>query len=88
MGQLTPFSVEMCLPRLILVCIGLRRNSHMLTITAVVAGVGVVYLRVFRGWRLTDMMYVTRSSLTKSLSSVSSGVFNQQLTLVQYKFGT
>lgn len=46
----------------------------MMTITAVVAGVGVVYLRLFRGWRFTDLMYVTRSSLTKSLSQVSSGM--------------
>lgn len=51
-----------------------KGGTHMMTITAVVAGVGVVYLRLFRGWRFTDLMYVTRSSLTKSLSQVSSGV--------------
>ena len=45
----------------------------VLVYTGVAAGAGYIYLRIFRGWRLTDLMYVTRSSLSKSLSSVTSG---------------
>lgn len=45
----------------------------MLLYTGVAAGAGYIYLRVFRGWRLTDLMYVTRSSLSRSLSSVTAG---------------
>jgi Protein of unknown function (DUF1664) len=41
-------------------------------VTAVAAG-GVIYLRVFRGWRLVDMMYVTRASLKKSVGQLSEG---------------
>lgn len=37
---------------------------------AVITSAGVVYLRFWRGWRFSDMMYVTRSSLTKSISQV------------------
>ena len=45
----------------------------MLLYTIGVGGAAYVYMRVFRGWRLSDLMYVTRSSLTRSLSSVTAG---------------
>ena len=40
---------------------------------AVVATGGVIYLRVFRGWKLLDMMYVTRASLKQSVGHLSEG---------------
>ena len=45
----------------------------MLLYTVGVGGAAYVYLRLFRGWRLSDLMYVTRSSLTRSMSSVTAG---------------
>lgn len=44
----------------------------MYYVVAVAAG-GAIYLRVFRGWKLVDMMYVTRSSLKKSVGQLSDG---------------
>ena len=35
-------------------------RSGAIYYVAVVAAGGVIYLRVFRGWKLLDMMYVTR----------------------------
>lgn len=40
----------------------------------VVAIGGVLYLRVFRGWKLGDMMYVTRASLDSSVGKLSEGL--------------
>lgn len=51
----------------------LCRNGVVLLYTVGAAGAGYVYLRIFRGWRLSDLMYVTRSSLVKSMSSVTAG---------------
>lgn len=51
----------------------LCRNGVVLLYTVGAAGAGYVYLRMFRGWRLSDLMYVTRSSLVKSMSSVTAG---------------
>lgn len=48
------------------------RGATLYYVTAVAAG-GVIYLRVFRGWRLVDMMYVTRASLKKSVGQLSEG---------------
>ena len=45
----------------------------MLLYSIGVGGAAYVYMRVFKGWRLSDLMYVTRSSLTRSLSSVTAG---------------
>ena len=45
----------------------------MLLYTVGVGGAAYVYMRLFRGWRLSDLMYVTRSSLTRSMSSVTAG---------------
>lgn len=45
----------------------------MLLYTVGVGGAAYVYLRLFKGWRLSDLMYVTRSSLTRSMSSVTAG---------------
>ena len=45
----------------------------MLLYTVGVGGVAYVYLRIFKGWRLSDLMYVTRSSLSRSMSSVTAG---------------
>ncbi|KDD75865.1 hypothetical protein H632_c464p0 [Helicosporidium sp. ATCC 50920] len=43
------------------------------TYTLAVLGVGAVaYLTVFRGWRLSDFMYVTRRNLQQGLSGLSS----------------
>lgn len=50
------------------------RGSGVVLYTVVVAGAGVLYLRFWRGWKFTDMMYVTRSSLNASLQSVSTGM--------------
>jgi hypothetical protein len=55
------------------------RNGAVLLYTGVAAGGAYVYLRVFKGWRLSDLMYVTRSSLSKSLSSVTAGVCAPEL---------
>ncbi|BDA51119.1 hypothetical protein COCOBI_17-3390 [Coccomyxa sp. Obi] len=51
-----------------------RGNGVVLLYTVGAAGAGYVYLRVFKGWRLSDLMYVTRSSLTKSMNTVTAGV--------------
>ncbi|EIE21290.1 hypothetical protein COCSUDRAFT_57193 [Coccomyxa subellipsoidea C-169] len=51
-----------------------RGNGVVVLYTVGAAGAGYVYLRIFKGWRLSDLMYVTRSSLTKSMSSVTAGV--------------
>lgn len=48
------------------------RGATLYYVTAVAAG-GVIYLRVFRGWRLVDMMYVTSASLKKSVGQLSEG---------------
>lgn len=53
--------------------INICRNGTVLLYTIGVGGAAYVYMRVFKGWRLSDLMYVTRSSLTRSLSSVTSG---------------
>ena len=37
-------------------------------------GTLIIYLRFFCGWRLGDLMYVTRASLSRSLTSVTAGV--------------
>lgn len=50
------------------------RGSGVVLYTVVVAGAGVLYLRFWRGWKFTDMMYVTRSSLNASLQTVSTGM--------------
>jgi hypothetical protein len=57
-----------CVSPHLLVC----RGATLYYVTAVAAG-GVIYLRVFRGWRLVDMMYVTRASLKKSVGQLSEG---------------
>lgn len=58
------------------------RNGVVLLYTVGAAGAGYVYLRIFKGWRLSDFMYVTRSSLSKSISSVTAGaVFLLDTTL-------
>jgi len=36
-------------------------------------GTLIIYLRFVCGWRLGDLMYVTRASLSRSLTSVTSG---------------
>ena len=46
----------------------------VLLYTVGAAGAGYVYLRLFKGWRLGDLMYVTRSSLSKSMNSVTAGL--------------
>jgi hypothetical protein len=38
-----------------------------------VAGGVALYLRFVKGWRLSDLMYVTRSSLTSMSESMKSG---------------
>ena len=53
--------------------INICRNGTVLLYTIGVGGAAYVYMRVFKGWRLSDLMYVTRSSLTRSLSSVTAG---------------
>ena len=52
---------------------GICRNGTVLLYTVGVGGAAYVYLRLFKGWRLSDLMYVTRSSLTRSMSSVTAG---------------
>ena len=39
---------------------------------AIAGGLGYLYVR-FRGWHLTDFLYVSRASLKESLSSVTTG---------------
>ena len=39
----------------------------------IAAAGGVVYLRLIRGWRLADMMYVTRASLKSSVGQLHDG---------------
>ncbi|CAL5228557.1 g11713 [Coccomyxa viridis] len=51
-----------------------KGNGTVLLYTVGVGGVAYVYLRIFKGWRLSDLMYVTRSSLSRSMSSVTAGV--------------
>ncbi|CAK0786024.1 hypothetical protein CVIRNUC_009237 [Coccomyxa viridis] len=51
-----------------------KGNGTVLLYTVGVGGAAYVYLRLFKGWRLSDLMYVTRSSLTRSMSSVTAGV--------------
>ncbi len=36
-------------------------------------GTLIIYLRFVCGWRLGDLMYVTRASLSRSLTSVTTG---------------
>jgi hypothetical protein len=50
----------------------LSSRSTGVYVAVVVAG-SVVYLRFVRGWRLGDLMYVTRASLNRSLTQVTSG---------------
>lgn len=35
---------------------------------------GVLYLRMVKGWKLGDMLYVTRAGLKQSVSHVTEGV--------------
>lgn len=51
------------------------RGTSIFVYTVAAAGVGtVVYLTVFRGWRLADLLYVTRRSLREGLATVSQGL--------------
>eukprot|EP00884_Botryococcus_braunii_P017000 jgi/Botrbrau1/3984/Bobra.0365s0056.1 len=50
------------------------RGTGFVLYAVAVAGAGVLYLRIWRGWKFTDMMYVTRSSLNSSLGRVTAGV--------------
>ncbi len=50
----------------------LGRLGAGLYIAVAVTG-GVVYLRLVKGWKLTDMLYVTRAGLKKSLAQVTEG---------------
>ena len=38
-----------------------------------VAGAGLLYVRVWRGWRLSDLMIITRASLQQSVGAVTQG---------------
>jgi hypothetical protein len=51
------------------------------TATGVVLVIGGValYIRFVKGWRFSDLMYVTRSSLTSLTENMKSG--EQQLSL-------
>ena len=44
-----------------------------MVVLATVTGGGLLYLRVFKGWKLGDLMYVTKASLQQSVGAVSSG---------------
>ncbi|KAK9803061.1 hypothetical protein WJX73_004801 [Symbiochloris irregularis] len=72
---------------------GGKGGSSAFAVVAVITSAGVVYLRFWRGWRFSDMMYVTRSSLTKSISQVSAGMesvkqaLQQRVDLVKSKLG-
>ncbi len=50
----------------------LRRSSAALYIAVAVTG-GVVYFRLVKGWKIADMLYVTRSGLKKSIAQVTEG---------------
>ena len=50
----------------------LHRSGAALYIAVAVTG-GVVYLRLVKGWKLADMLYVTRSGLKKSIAQVTEG---------------
>jgi hypothetical protein len=60
------------------------KSGALYYVVAVAAG-GAIYLRVFRGWKLVDMMYVTRSSLKKSVGQLSDGLdgLGQRLSSVK-----
>ena len=44
-----------------------------MALLAVVTGAGLLYVKVVRGWKLGDLMYVTKASLQHSIGAVSSG---------------
>ena len=48
------------------------RSSAALYIAVAVTG-GVVYFRLVKGWKIADMLYVTRSGLKKSIAQVTEG---------------
>lgn len=48
-------------------------RSAVFYLSVVVIG-GVTYLRIFRGWKLADLMYVTRASLDSSVGKLSDGM--------------
>jgi len=56
----------------------LRRSSAALYVAVAVAG-GVVYFRLVKGWKIADMLYVTRSGLKKSIAQVTEGAPPAQL---------
>lgn len=60
------------------------------TATGVVLIVGGValYLRFVKGWRLTDLMYVTRSSLSSLTESMKSGGLLGSSTSCCWAWGT
>ena len=38
------------------------------------AAATLLYFRLVHGWKLTDMLYVTRAGLSKSISQVTAGM--------------
>ncbi|KAK9840804.1 hypothetical protein WJX81_005840 [Elliptochloris bilobata] len=51
-----------------------RTGGTVVLYSLAAGGTLIIYLRFFCGWRLGDLMYVTRASLSRSLTSVTSGV--------------
>jgi hypothetical protein len=49
------------------------RGGTVVLYSLAAGGTLIIYLRFVCGWRLGDLMYVTRASLSRSLTSVTSG---------------
>lgn len=66
-------------PQTVTIVTGSGKGSWSVVVYPIVVAGGVVlYLRFVRGWRLADMMYVTRSSLQNFKTSVQEGMTKMQ----------
>lgn len=50
------------------------RGGTVVMYSLAAGGTLIIYLRFVCGWRLGDLMYVTRASLSRSITSVTSGL--------------
>lgn len=55
------------------------RGGTVVLYSLAAGGTLIIYLRFVCGWRLGDLMYVTRASLGRSLTSVTSGAAHAML---------
>ena len=50
-----------------------HRSSNNFLILGIITASGILYVRVWKGWNLGDLMYVTKASLQQSVDVVTTG---------------